>query len=65
MLAGDCLFTMGCGRVFTGDFQLMQASLSKLRDLPDDTVVSESPVNGLLNGFKQAVLKRFPLRNEP
>jgi len=37
--AGDCLFTMGCGRVITGDFSRMQASLEKLRALPDDTVV--------------------------
>mmetsp|Transcript_104661 Transcript_104661/g.293320 ORF Transcript_104661/g.293320 Transcript_104661/m.293320 type:complete len:356 (+) Transcript_104661:91-1158(+) len=39
VLAGDCLFTMGCGRVFTGDFALMQASLQKLRSLPGETVV--------------------------
>ena len=44
-LAGDCLFTMGCGRVFTQDFRLMQSSLSKLRELPDDTVLCGSPVN--------------------
>ena len=25
-LTGDALFTMGCGRVFTGDFARMQAS---------------------------------------
>ncbi|CAJ1361050.1 unnamed protein product [Effrenium voratum] len=37
--AGDALFPMGCGRVFTGDFVRMQASLQKLRDLPDETVV--------------------------
>merc|ERR1712007_178505 len=39
VLAGDCLFTMGCGRVFTGNFVKMQNSLAKLRALPDDTVV--------------------------
>eukprot|EP00435_Cladocopium_sp_Y103_P004969 s2219_g1.t1 len=38
-LTGDALFTMGCGRVFTGDFARMQASLGKLRNLPDETVV--------------------------
>eukprot|EP00913_Durusdinium_trenchii_P022937 g21538.t1 len=38
-LTGDCLFTLGCGRVFTGDFVRMQASLGKLRALPDETVV--------------------------
>jgi glyoxylase-like metal-dependent hydrolase (beta-lactamase superfamily II) len=25
-LTGDALFTMGCGRVFTGDFARMQAA---------------------------------------
>ncbi|CAE7883471.1 gloB [Symbiodinium microadriaticum] len=38
-LTGDALFTMGCGRVFTGNFAQMQASLNKLRQLPDETVV--------------------------
>eukprot|EP00933_Yihiella_yeosuensis_P030313 TRINITY_DN23969_c0_g6_i1.p1 TRINITY_DN23969_c0_g6~~TRINITY_DN23969_c0_g6_i1.p1 ORF type:complete len:353 (-),score=71.80 TRINITY_DN23969_c0_g6_i1:176-1234(-) len=38
-LTGDALFTLGCGRVFTGDFTRMQASLGKLRNLPDETVV--------------------------
>ncbi|CAE8658526.1 unnamed protein product, partial [Polarella glacialis] len=28
-----------CGRAFTGDYARFQASLSKLRDLPDATVV--------------------------
>lgn len=36
---GDSLFTLGCGRVFTGDFPRMQVSLQKLRVLPDETVV--------------------------
>lgn len=39
LFAGDALFTMGCGRVFTGDFLRMRASLAKLRSLPDETVV--------------------------
>jgi len=39
LLAGDCLFTLGCARIFTGDFPRMQASLQKIRDLPDETVV--------------------------
>eukprot|EP00434_Breviolum_minutum_P001012 symbB.v1.2.000887.t1/scaffold51.1/size380723/6 len=38
-LTGDALFTLGCGRVFTGDFVRMQASLGKLRNLPDETLV--------------------------
>lgn len=39
VMAGDALFTLGCGRVFTGDFHRMQASLEKLRALPDETVI--------------------------
>jgi len=39
VLAGDSLFTMGCGRVFTGNFAKMFASLQKLRALPDNTIV--------------------------
>jgi len=38
-LVGDCLFTLGCGRVFTGDFGWMQSSMEKLRGLPDETIV--------------------------
>jgi len=36
LLAGDALFRGGCGRVFEGTHAQMQASLAKLRDLPDD-----------------------------
>mmetsp|Transcript_30879 Transcript_30879/g.88814 ORF Transcript_30879/g.88814 Transcript_30879/m.88814 type:complete len:313 (-) Transcript_30879:63-1001(-) len=39
VMAGDCMFNMGCGRVFTGDNAKMQASLQKLKALPDETVV--------------------------
>jgi len=38
-LVGDCMFTLGCGRVFTGDFDMMQSSMEKLRGLPDETIV--------------------------
>jgi hydroxyacylglutathione hydrolase len=34
---GDTLFTLGCGRLFEGDPQMMWSSLSKLMRLPDDT----------------------------
>src|SRR5271166_237904 len=34
---GDTLFSIGCGRVFEGDPEMMWHSLVKLRDLPDDT----------------------------
>lgn len=31
-LTGDALFTLGCGRVFTGDFVRMQARSIRSRD---------------------------------
>ncbi|MFY9894255.1 MAG: hydroxyacylglutathione hydrolase [Xanthobacteraceae bacterium] len=34
---GDTLFSIGCGRVIEGTPQMMWQSLTKLRDLPDDT----------------------------
>jgi hydroxyacylglutathione hydrolase len=36
---GDTLFSIGCGRVIEGTPGMMWRSLSKLRDLPDDTKV--------------------------
>jgi len=37
---GDTLFSLGCGRVFEGDKEMMWSSLAKLlRKLPDDTVI--------------------------
>jgi len=36
---GDTLFALGCGRLFEGTPAQMWASLSKLRALPDETVV--------------------------
>src|SRR5678815_2400587 len=38
-LAGDTLFSIGCGRVIEGTPEMMWASLLKLRALPDDTRV--------------------------
>ena len=37
--AGDTLFTLGCGRVFEGDARTMWTSLSKIRELPPETVI--------------------------
>lgn len=39
LFSGDTLFFAGCGRLFEGDAAQMRASLSKLRDLPEDTRV--------------------------
>ena len=36
---GDSLFALGCGRMFEGTAEQFQASLARLRGLPDDTVV--------------------------
>lgn len=37
LFCGDTLFLMGCGRLFEGTPEQMWSSLSKLRDLPDET----------------------------
>lgn len=39
LLVGDTLFKAGCGRLFEGSPEQMQASLARLRALPDDTAV--------------------------
>ena len=39
LLAGDTLFSAGCGRLFEGTPEQMQASLDKLSPLPDDIQV--------------------------
>lgn len=39
LFCGDTLFSMGCGRLFEGTPATMWQSLSKLRDLPDNTQV--------------------------
>jgi hydroxyacylglutathione hydrolase len=39
LLAGDTLFSIGCGRLFEGTPEQMQHSLDKLRPLPDSTLV--------------------------
>src|SRR3954467_4360364 len=36
VFAADTLFSIGCGRVFEGDYPMMWDSLLKLRTLPDD-----------------------------
>ena len=39
VFCGDALFAMGCGRMFEGTPNQFWASLDRLRNLPDDTVV--------------------------
>lgn len=37
VFVGDTLFSIGCGRVIEGNAEMMWNSLTKLRELPDDT----------------------------
>ena len=39
LFTGDCLFSIGCGRLFEGTPQMMWKSLQRLRELPDITKV--------------------------
>lgn len=39
IFTGDTLFSLGCGRVFEGTKPQMQASMARLRALPDNTLV--------------------------
>ncbi len=39
LFCGDTLFSAGCGRVFTGDYQAMWQSMQKLKALPSETLV--------------------------
>jgi len=39
VFSGDTLFSAGCGRMFEGTQEVMQASMAKLRELPPETRV--------------------------
>ena len=39
VFCGDALFALGCGRMFEGTPTQFWTSLTRLRDLPDDTLV--------------------------
>ncbi|MBL4762003.1 MAG: hydroxyacylglutathione hydrolase [Gammaproteobacteria bacterium] len=39
LLCGDTLFSVGCGRIFSGSFNQLHDSLMRFNDLPDDTLV--------------------------
>ena len=39
LFCGDALFSAGCGRVFTGDYAQMLATMQRFAALPDDTIV--------------------------
>ena len=39
LFCGDALFSAGCGRVFTGDYAQMFATMQRFAALPDETIV--------------------------
>ena len=39
LFAGDTLFSLGCGRVFEGDMEMMFRSMNKISALPDETII--------------------------
>lgn len=62
LLSGDTLFTAGCGRLFEGTPAEMHHSLTKIKELPDDTLVycgHEYTVSNLK--FASIVEKNNPL----
>lgn len=49
LFSGDTLFTLGCGRLFEGDAQMMWDSMCKLMLLPDDTIIYSGHEYGVGN----------------
>lgn len=39
LFSGDVVFGLGCGRIFEGTFEQAFASLQKIKNLPDDTLI--------------------------
>lgn len=65
LLVGDTLFKAGCGRLFEGTPEQMQASLARLRELPDDTAIYCTHEYTLANiGFAQRVEPNNPAIKE-
>ncbi|MBE2893649.1 hydroxyacylglutathione hydrolase [Spirabiliibacterium falconis] len=56
LFCGDSLFSAGCGRVFTHDYDAMFAGIQRLNALPDDTIVCPAHEYTLSNlAFAQSV----------
>lgn len=49
VFVGDCLFSMGCGRLLEGTAEQMWSSLQRLADLPGETVVYSAHEYGEAN----------------
>jgi hydroxyacylglutathione hydrolase len=56
VFTGDTLFTLGCGRVFEGDANMMWNSLQKLMKLPSDTMVYSAHEYTLANAAFAATI---------
>lgn len=57
LFCGDTLFSAGCGKVFTGDYELMFNSIQRLKALPGSTVVCPAHEYTLSNlQFAQKIL---------
>ena len=57
LFCGDALFSVGCGRVFTGDFAQMFESMQRFNQLPNETVVCPAHEYTLGNlAFAETVL---------
>eukprot|EP00980_Cylindrotheca_fusiformis_P008739 scaffold1869_cov122-Cylindrotheca_fusiformis.AAC.1 len=39
LFSGDCLFSLGCGKMFEGNPSQFWSSLERMRNLPDETIV--------------------------
>ncbi|TCP94787.1 hydroxyacylglutathione hydrolase [Cricetibacter osteomyelitidis] len=59
LFCGDSLFSAGCGRVFTGDYQAMFDGLQRLKALSDTTIVCPAHEYTLSNlAFAETVTAR-------
>lgn len=58
LFCGDALFSAGCGRVFTGDYEQMFDTLQRFNALPDETLICPGHEYTLANlAFAETVLK--------
>ncbi|UAX42975.1 hydroxyacylglutathione hydrolase [Pasteurella canis] len=58
LFCGDSLFSAGCGRVFTGNYQQMFEGLQRLKALPDQTIVCPAHEYTLANlHFAETVIE--------
>lgn len=58
LFCGDALFSAGCGRVFTGNYEQMFEGLLRLKRLPDETIVCPGHEYTLSNlAFAETVIK--------